>query len=252
MLYQFQNLSQFTQIKHFVSTRQGGVSTGEKSSLNLSFKVGDKPENVIENRRLLAVELEIQPEYLIFPEQTHSSNVQVVKTVLDIENLSNTDAVITNVPQLCLSVMSADCVPILLFDSKRNAIAAIHAGWRGTVADIVTKTIQLMNQEYGTQSIDIYAAIGPSISAEVYEVGVEVIDAVNALLGYTEGLIQLKEGGKGMLNLWETNKQLLIRTGVLAENIEVAGICTFKNSEQFFSYRKSAETGRFAAGICLK
>ena len=251
MVYKFNNLSKFKNLKNIVSTRLGGVSIGEKSSLNLSYKVGDDNLNVIENRRLLALELGINSDSLIFPDQTHSCHVQIVNSIEDIEKLKNTDAIITNVPQLCLCVMSADCVPILLFDSKQNVVAAIHAGWRGTVADIVTKTIQLMNTEFGSQSEDIYAAIGPSISADVYEVGIEVIDSVFALLGYTEGLIVLKDFDKGMLDLWETNRHILLKAGLLADNIEVAEICTFKNNESFFSYRKSSETGRFAAGICL-
>lgn len=252
MVYRFEILAAFPDINHFVSTRNGGVSIGEKAGLNLSFKVGDAPENVVENRKILAQSLGLNPENLVFPEQTHSSNVQVVTCLDDIEKLANTDAVITNIPEVCVCVMSADCVPILLYDTHQKVVSAIHAGWRGTVAGIVTKTIQLMAQEFGTQSEHLVACIGPSISQEVYEVGQEVIDAVHNLFGSTEGFIQMKENGKGMFNLWEANKQLLLRAGVLEKHIEVAGICTYKNSDMFFSHRHSSATGRFAAGICIK
>lgn len=250
-MFFFNNLSQFTNIKHFVSTRSGGMSVGEKGSLNLSFKVGDDPQNVIANRTIVAEFLGLSVSNLVFPDQTHTSNVQVVNSLGDLSHLENTDAVITNKPQICLCVMSADCVPILLFDKKRNVIAAIHAGWRGTVAEIVTNTIKKMHQEYGSEAKDIVASIGPSISAEVYEVGKEVIDKVRLLFGSLEGIIELKSNEKGLFNLWEANKQLLMKSGVKEENIEVAGICTFKNSDTYFSHRNSSNTGRFAAGICL-
>jgi hypothetical protein len=251
MVYKFKSLAPFSELTHFVSTRHGGVSVGEKAGLNLSFNVGDEVAHVIENRRILAETIGLTSAQFVFPTQTHSSNVKIISTITATENLAETDALVTNVPTICLSVMSADCVPILLFDPVNKVIAAIHAGWRGTVAGIVTKTIEVMTNEFGTKAPQIIACIGPSISEEVYQVGEEVIKAVSDLFGTTEGLIAMKNENSGMFNLWEANRQLLLKSGVLANQIEVAGICTFKNSDTFFSYRKSPQTGRFAAGICL-
>lgn len=251
MVYKFKLLASFSDLTHYVSTRQEGVSVGEKAGLNLSFSVGDEVANVVENRRLLAEHMGLTSSQFVFPTQTHSSNVKIVSAITSSEDLADTDALVSNVPHICLSVMSADCVPILLFDPVNKVVAAIHAGWRGTVAGIVTKTIQVMESEFGTAAAQIIACIGPSISEEVYEVGEEVIKAVSDLFGTTEGLIAMKNENTGMFNLWEANKQLLLKSGVLENQIEIAGICTFKNSDTFFSYRKSPQTGRFAAGICL-
>jgi YfiH family protein len=251
MLYRFKNLSQFSAINHFVSTRNGGVSTGEKASLNLSFKVGDDEKCVLQNRQILANKIGIPASHLIFPEQTHTAHVQIVKEVNLTSVFDNTDALITNLKGVCVSVMSADCVPILLFDKEKNVVAAIHAGWRGTVSGIVGNTISLMKSEFNCDASKIMAAIGPSISADIYDVGAEVIAAVEAIVGTTDGIVTHKANGKGMLNLWEANARLLQKSGVMAQHIEVSGICTYKHYDQFFSHRKSPETGRFAAGIYL-
>src|SRR5436189_3058339 len=124
-LWQFELLSK-QGITHFVSGRNGGVSVGNIGSLNLSYKVGDIKGNVESNRDRLSQALGISSDQLIFPEQTHSNNVRLVKTAHD--NLDDTDAVITNIKGLALCVMSADCVPILLFDKDKKAIGAVHAG----------------------------------------------------------------------------------------------------------------------------
>lgn len=236
---------------HFVSGREGGVSSGKLSSLNLSFKVGDETAKVEENRKRLANAFSILSEKLIFPDQTHSINIQLIKTGK--ENLEDTDALISDTKGICLAVMSADCVPVLLYDPVRKACAAIHAGWKGTVGKIVLKTIQEMKSNFGTDPSHLLACLGPSIGPEVYEVGREVIDEVEKAFGAKAGII-VKEGkeGKGLLSLWEANKMELASADVKEDNIEVSGICTYKNSDQFFSFRKAKDnTGRFAAGILL-
>ena len=129
-----------------------------------------------------------------------------------------------------------------------------HAGWRGTVSKILTLTVQALQQQYGTQPADVVAAIGPSICPEVYEVGAEVIDAVEQAFGSKEMLITRENGqGKGHFNLWEANRVQLLALGVKPANIEVAGICTYQNSDAFFSARRSGSlAGRFSAGILLR
>jgi hypothetical protein len=252
-LWQFNNLSRYTQIKHFVSGRSGGVSEGEIGSLNLSFRAGDTSQNVQENRRRLAYSLGISPDQLFFPAQTHSIHVKKVEPSTLSDSLTDTDALITNSPGICICVMSADCVPILLYDPEKEAVGAVHAGWRGTVGKIVTATVQAMQQAFGTNPADLIAGIGPSICPEVYQVGEEVIEAVLQTFGNTANLITNQNGeGKGYFNLWEANRIQLLSLGVRPTSIEVAGICTYQQSDQFFSARKSGNrAGRFAAGILV-
>ena len=250
-LYQFQSFNKFPEVFHYISSRQGGIREGEIGSLNLSFKVGDHDENVISNRKTLAKAIGIDHSALIFPVQTHSSNVVSVYTGK--ENLEDTDALITREKGICISVMSADCVPVLLFDPREKVVAAIHSGWKGTVSAIVLKTIKAMQENFGSKSNDIIAGIGPSICSEVYEVGEELIEKFEEAFGSKQGLALRENGGKGYLDLWEANRRLLAGSGVKEENIEVSEICTFKNSDRFFSARKSEnKAGRFAAGILLR
>jgi YfiH family protein len=252
-LWQFGNLSRLAGIRHYVSGRDGGVSTGELGTFNLGQKAGDHPDHVRENRRRLARALGVGDSRLVFPSQTHSTNVKRVTPETHLQDLADTDALVTNTPGLCINVMSADCVPVLLFDPVRRAVGAVHAGWRGTVGRILTHTVEAMQREFGTRTADLVAGIGPSICAEVYEVGEEVLNAVEGAFGNTEGLIRNRTPeGKGFVDLWEANRRQLLSLGVPEASIEVSGICTFRHADQFFSARKSKNrAGRFAAGIVI-
>jgi hypothetical protein len=253
-LWQFKNLNRFTEIKHYVSGREGGVSEGEVGSLNLGLRAEANRENVLENRRRVAEAMGVAPIHLVFPSQTHSDHVKLVQAHTLPGELEDTDALICNTPGICISVMSADCVPILLYDPVTRAVAAVHAGWRGTVAKILEHTVRQMQSQFDTQPSDLIAGIGPSICPEVYEVGPEVITAVAEVFGTKENLVSRENGeGKGFLNLWEANRLQLLSLGVRPEAIEVAGICTFTHSDVFFSARKSGnKAGRFAAGILIR
>jgi polyphenol oxidase len=253
-LLQFENLSRHNTISHYISGREGGVSQHNLGGLNLSFKVGDERERVVENRKRLAEAMNVDARNLIFPSQTHSINVKVVNTYTDPSDLEDTDALISNAKGILISVMSADCVPILLHDQKNQAVAAIHAGWRGTVGKILETTIKAMQENFGTEPQDLEAGIGPSICMQVYEVGDEVINEVIKAFGNNDALFKRMNGtGKGYINLWEMNKLQLIKAGVKENSIETAGICTYTESEKFFSARKSGnKAGRFAAGIMIK
>lgn len=251
-LYQFDYLSKYNDLTHYVSCRAGGITPDPLGLLNLSFKVGDDALNVEANRKKIASALGVAPSLLLFPDQTHSTNVKLVTTGKEV--LTDTDALITNTKGICISAMSADCVPVLLYDPVRKACASIHSGWKGTVGKIVSNTIDQMKKNFGTDPLSLIACIGPSICQDVYQVGPEVISEVKAVYGCGIDLIKnVGTDGKGYLNLWQANKLQLIAAGVLEKNIEVAGICTYSNSDQFFSARKSKNnTGRFAAGIMLK
>lgn len=251
-LWVFENLSQHSKVRHFVSGRAGGVSTGEKGALNLSYKVNDLSEHVHINRTRLANAMGIGIGHLVFPVQTHSNNVIYIREEYDALALEDADALITNARGICLAVMGADCVPILLFDPVTKAIGAVHAGWRGTTGKILTAAVKEMQQHFHTNPSDLFAGIGPSIGPGAYEVGEEVIAAAERSFGINSGLIIKTTQGKGFFNLWEANRSQLLSLGLKPERIEVSGICTFTNHEQFFSARRSQnQAGRFAAGIML-
>jgi hypothetical protein len=253
-LWQFENLGALPGLGHYVSGRAGGVSQGELGTFNLGLRAGDDPERVWENRRRLAEAMDVPLEGLVFPAQTHSVNVKRVSGPIRPGDLADTDALITDAPGVCINVMSADCVPVLLYDPVRRAAGAVHAGWRGTVGKIVAHTVAAMRETFGTHPADLVAGIGPSICADVYEVGEEVLAAVENAFGATEGLIVRRTaGGKGYIDLWEANRRQLLAAGVPNESIEIAGLCTYRHADQFFSARKSQNrAGRFAAGIVIK
>ena len=254
---QFANLCKFPELFHFSTTRVGGCSTNNYSSLNLGFNSGDLQENIIGNRIRLCAALHILPDQVVFPKQTHTANVKTVTTgffdrTIELQKhfLDETDAVITNLQGVCVAVKTADCVPVLLFDSKRKVVAAIHAGWRGTVQNIVLVTIHKMVKDFGTDPADLIAGIGPSISPEVYEVGEEVWKQFDPEYYHASNP---DKADKRLLDLWSANYQQLIDAGVPIEQIKVARICTFSDPDRFFSARRDGiKTGRMATGIMLR
>jgi len=250
-LLQFNNLSRFGEIIHYSSTRVGGVSSDHLSELNLGYTVNDNPKNVTHNLELLANTMGFEKSQMVSPKQTHSKNIGIVKSQNDI--FPDTDALISNIPDICIFIRTADCVPILLFDPVQKAVAAIHSGWKSTVQKISKHTIYLMIKEYGTKPEDIIAGIGPSIGPEVYEVGPEVIEAFQKLFGTNHVIRPITNSDKGYLDLWIANKQILINAGVQEKNIEIAEMCTYSNPDLFYSARRDKnKTGRLASGIMIK
>lgn len=238
-------------VRAFSTTRKGGVSTGNYSSFNISHYCNDRLENVQENRNRLSLLLDIPSERIIVPRQVHLTAVQAVTSHTKNTDLEGIDAVITNERHLCIGISTADCVPILLYDTKKQAIGAVHAGWRGTVGKIVCKTIQKMQEHYNSCPQDLKAIIGPSISKEAFEVGDEVYDAF-ATAGFTMSEIAERRE-KWHIDLWAANFNLLVETGVEMENISVTNICTYNDYDTFFSARRlGINSGRIYTGILLK
>ncbi len=258
-LLTFDVFGSFSEIIHFCTTRHGGVSTGNFASFNLSPFVGDRAENFQNNLHILSKQTGISAENFIFPYQTHSEKILIIDSDFlndsaDIkkDKLQGVDAVITNAKNICIGVTTADCVPILLFDRNKKVIAAVHAGWRGTQALLVKKVISCMNKKFSSNSQNIYALIGPSISAEVYEVGSELITLFEKA-DFDVNSIFSKRNGKLFLNLWEANRQLLIECGVPSSQIQISGICTYIQHQNFFSARSlGIDSGRMFNGIILK
>ena len=243
-------LKPYSNIFGFSTTRHGGCGEGAYATFNCTHYCGDSPEHVKTNLESLAALLPECPHVIVIPRQTHTTNVRVITDVPTPEELQDVDAVVTQLKDFCLCVSTADCVPVLLYDKEKQVIAAIHAGWRGTVGRIVEKTIEVVRIHYGTEGKDLVACIGPSISLESFEVGDEVYAAFEEA-GFDMTRIA-RRYEKWHLDLWEANRVQLLANGVLPEHIEVAGICTFQCYEDFFSARRlGIKSGRILSGIML-
>lgn len=248
--------------------RGGGVSAAPYSSFNLALHVGDKPEDVLENRRRLTEALGFTQDAWTCGEQVHGIHVACVDAEDKGKGLhqresafQDTDALVTNVPGILLTSFYADCVPLYFIDPVKKVVGLAHAGWKGTVGLIAREVIQVMEQQYGSLKGEIKAAIGPSIGGCCYEVDEAVMDRVR------EAFVRLDEEpsslqrvavpseseGRSMLNLKELNRMIMIKAGILPSNIECTSWCTSCHDDAFFSYRKhQGLTGRMASWIGLK
>lgn len=246
-LWQFDQLGKESGIKHFVTDRK---SWNETDEFTLSYSSHPDRDFVYANRMQVAQSLGIEPKHLFLPSQVHLTKIVQVSAATTKEELMDTDALISNQKGIGIAVMSADCVPVLLFDKKNNAIGAVHSGWRGTVARILEKTLLEMNRVYGTQGEDILAAIGPSVCQQAYEVGEEVVLAVREAFIESDSLMEPLPSNKAKLDLWQANKIQLLAFGVPEQQIEISNLCTVLQNSNFFSAR-CGDRGRFAAGIVL-
>ena len=282
-------LAQFDWLVHGFSARPGGASelkanrdggrTTEKI-LNLGFTDWDTRDRVLKNRQGFFAGLKASKMRVIALRQIHSDIVQIANTA-DSGPSGETpkgDAVITNKPGLLLVVQTADCVPILLADKKRLAIAAIHAGWRGTLQRLSQKALGRMQMEFGTRPQDVIAALGPGIGQCCFEVGPEVVaefaakfpEAGEWFKGPFDSLArgdndpnwlpwltmrppghQLPEP-RAHLDLIAANRAILIAAGILPGNISSSGFCTACRTDLFFSYRRERITGRMMAAIGMR
>lgn len=255
-MLQYESLS-YCDIFHFVTTRKGGVSRGNYSSFNLSPYSGDCVNDVAQNRLLLSEYIEGE---LVLPYQTHEDKVCCLDEswkTMDEETkrvkLHGVDALVTSLPLLCIGVSTADCVPVLFYDPVQRVVGAAHAGWRGTVKHIVSKTVDVM-QALGSDPVDIKVAIGPSISQKHFEVGDEVVEAFSSA-GFDISDIVMRNNvtGKAHIDLWEANRIDLVNSGVLTSNIEIAEICTVEQNKEFFSARTlGIKSGRIVSAIMIR
>lgn len=248
-------------VKHGFSTRLGGVSEGYYSSMNLSFSRGDKEGDVRENFRRFTNAIGVRCEDLVFSKQTHTTNVRIVREedrgigfTRKLE-YTDVDGLITNVPGICLVTSYADCVPLFFVDPVKKAIGLSHSGWRGTVGKIGKVTVEKMTKEYGCRPEDIYAAVGPSICQDCYEVSEDVIDKFKEGFDekYWKQLFYRKANGKYQLNLWKANEIIFLEAGILKEHLTVTNVCTHCNSDVFYSHRTTGDKrGNLAAFLALK
>ena len=259
-LLQYPLLEQTGIVEHCFTTRLGGVSEGVCSSLNLSFSRGDAPEAVIENYRRVAEAFGKTVDDFVCTDQTHTTTVlQVGKEekgygVTREKPYTDVDGLITNEPGVILSTFYADCVPLYFVDPVHKAIGLSHSGWRGTVGRMGQRTLEAMTEAFGTKPEDVYAAIGPSICQDCYEISEDVAEHFYAeFKGHGDEILINKENGKYQLDLWKTNEIVLLDAGIKPEHLAVTNVCTCCNGEVLFSHRASqGKRGNLAAFLMLK
>ena len=236
------------------STRLGGVSPFPEDSLNLAGFDEDSAQNIYENRRrflaVFAGDLQLATAW-----QVHGDTIRTVRNFDDIgDSEVRADALVSDLGGTLVGVKTADCVPVLIGDTKTKAFAAVHAGWRGTAQSIVEKTITTMNKTFGSDPGDLIAAIGPAAGCENYEIGQDVIDDFQDNFGDDSGkYFTPTRDGHALVNLHLANRDQLLESGVPDTNIFTAPFCTMERSDLFFSYRlekkKLGKTGRLLSVI---
>lgn len=248
--YSFNNLSNQKQIMHLVTKKD----TLQPYSFSLALHTGEKPEDIVNNRMQIEKWLSSNGSLkFVVANQTHSNHVKVIHSSKEYgwhtqnDAIEDCDALVTNVPNTMLTILTADCVPVLLYDKTQNVVAAIHAGWKGTAKNIVKETIKTMVKEFNTNPKDLIASIAPSIGKCCYEVDYNVAKYFEEY----EDAFSKKEN-KYMLDLPHINKLQLQAMEVPLKNIELSNICTSCNVDEYFSYRKeSGCSGRFMSIIGL-
>ncbi|HET7105969.1 MAG TPA: peptidoglycan editing factor PgeF [Candidatus Acidoferrum sp.] len=258
---------------HGFSTRPGGVSPLESEKvLNLGFMEWDTRENVLENRRRFLSELGAADLDLVSLKQIHSAVIRVFPQATT--DPCKGDASVTDRPGQLLAIQTADCVPILLVDPKKRAVAAIHAGWRGTLARITQKAVGRMQFEFGSKPADLLAAIGPSIGPCCYEVAADFVTKFTAQFADAADYFDEPRSGEEPnplqwlnmkppghqpppknvhLDLRKANRSQLLAAGLLAKNIFVSDLCTACHTGLLFSHRREGPlSGRLmsAIGLC--
>lgn len=233
------------------STRFGGVSPFPENSLNLSGFDIDTEENILENRRRFLNCFD-KPYKLTSVWQIHSDFIKTVTKENFHETEEKFDALISDLDDTLIAVKTADCVPVLIGDTKTKAFAAIHAGWRGTVQSIVIKTVERLKNEFKTNPSDLVCAIGPA-AVSCYEVGKDVIDEFNEKFPNSEHLFTPTKENHAFVDLHTANREQLLSCGIAEVNIFTAPFCTMERTDLFFSYRedrkKYGKTGRLFSVI---
>jgi hypothetical protein len=245
-----QQINEFPYVQAHFTTRNGGISQSPYGTFNLAFHVGDNAEDVIENHRLLGEKLNYNYHHLIHMRQIHSDSVLIADSTMNFTAPPQCDALITNLTNVPLMVMSADCTPILIYDPIHHAIGAVHAGRAGALKSILPKTLHAMKEHFSTSPEDVHIVLGPSIHGCCYEVNETIANEVKEA-GYEDALLYQKE--KVFLDV-NTILYLQLRAmGIASHCIESASQCTSCHSQEYFSYRaQRQDTGRIAGVIVLR
>ena len=256
--YSFPSFEQIPFVRHGFSTRLGGVSQGVYASMNLSFTRGDDREAVLENFKRFCTAIGTDVEDVVISAQEHHTVVLSVtkddcgRGVTRERGYTDVDGLMTNEAGVVLCTQYADCVPLLFVDPVRRVVATSHSGWKGTVAQIGAVTVKRMGEVYGCDPKDILCGIAPSIGPCCFEVDTPVYDEFAKLPFADDKLLRDDGNGKYHIDLWETNRRILLSAGILPEHITVTDLCTKCHPDVFWSHRVTGgERGSLAAFISI-
>ncbi len=249
-LYHFNNLGRHDMLKHAVTMRD----VREPLEFSLAYHTGQDHDAVLANRKKFGDFFGSGVSF-VSPLQVHGESIHAVSSRDDygwysFDPALQADALVTDEPDVALTILTADCVPILLYDPVQMAIGAVHAGWQGSELMIAVKTVEKMNRLYGSEPEDIVVGIGPSIGGCCYEVGEDV---AKRFFDYGDAVKKANRDGKYLLDLKMVNHNQLAGIGVRESNIETSEYCTVCHNDLFFSYRKESGTaGRFMSAIGIR
>lgn len=256
-----------TRVSPFSLTEEDLANMGPYAAFNVTHYCQDDPERVARNRAWLCHTLGIAQDALLIPRQVHGAEVFCVgqdflqATELERkELLEGKDALVTNLKNICIGVSTADCIPVLIYDPKQKVVAAVHAGWRGTLQRIALVALKVMDERFHTNPEDVHAVLGPGISSEAFEVGEEVVEAfgkagfnLSKLVSRRPPVAGSSQKQKPHIDLWAANVGVLEEAGVPLRQIQVCGICSFSSVDTFFSARRlGILSGRTFSGILLR
>ncbi len=229
------------------STRQASNS----NEFTLGHFSAEQRDQMLSNRHRFQTAVGASAATLVTAKQIHSADIRSIENHEDAAREPQPgDALTAKLSNVLLGIQTADCMPILIVDERTRAFAGVHAGWRGTYAEIVTRTIERMQQAYDSRPEDLHAALGPAICAANFEVGPEVLAQFRSKFRYADELISHEQvSGKGHLDLNRCNAQQLMDAGVRAENIYDSALCTVTRNDLFFSYRKERGHERYVGRL---
>jgi YfiH family protein len=255
----FKKFDEFAELRSIFTTRHGGISTGCCQSWNLGFvDHRDTMENRIYNCGVLADVMGTTTDHLVWTQQTHTTNIRRVyesdrgKGITCERDYKDVDGLVTDCRQVAIVTTHADCNPLFFYDPVRKVIGLAHSGWKGTLGQIGGAMVQKMMSDFGCDAAHIIVGIGPALCQDCFEVDKDVADMFfTADPGYRE--YAYKEGIKYYLDLWAINKDILMKNGIMKENIQCMGLCTRENMDMFFSHRgQHGHRGTMAACMMLK
>jgi YfiH family protein len=246
--YQFPLFRKFSGLDHAIFARHGGYSQAPFNSLNVGLGLGDDATHVLKNRRIISEC--VHRQQLVFANQDHGAQVIVCdgeQPAADIGESASTyngDAIVTHLPHRVLVIQVADCQAVMMYDPNRRVVANVHVGWRGSIQNILARTLRVLEQRFGCQAGHLVVGIGPSL-------GPCCAEFVNYQTEIPQRFWAYKDDSHHF-DFWAISYDQLVEAGVRPENIAISRLCTKCNPDIFFSYRGQGRTGRFAAVIGLK
>jgi len=246
-MYRSKKLIKYQNIKHYFFSRKNGCSTGIYKSLNCGKGSNDKKKNILQNLKFVSKKIGINYKNLILMNQTHSNKAVLINKKNKNKKKFKCDALVTQEKNIAIGVLTADCVPIILFDSKSQTIGCIHSGWKGGISGIIENTLKIFDKI--NSSNNLIASVGPCIGKNSYEVGKELLKKFEEESKYNSVFFLKKNNGRFLFNIRGYVNEKLKKQGV--KSIDNIKLDTFQDRDKFYSYRRSQILGEKDYGRCI-